>query len=798
MSSASLSPERPPRRVHSSNANNARRRRPRPYPPKETQSWEDKVSEFMNKISNKDPSQEQQVPEDIPVEDIKLTPLMKFIASKLAAADKSASPLFLSGPFQYSILSLLSRTEWVAGKSVKLLEEAGHSNDWMYDTAAIKGSSGLKQDLVDSLKHNNILSQYASIPGFKGQMKRVFKIVIKYFTDEEVEIEAEDEDDEAEGAAETSEEGKGRGGIGAVLDRIQASAVPPAPPPEPPQQEINHWSMLADNIQASSLSSFEKLESYLSQDLLRLASNSREHAQDLLQINNRPAQDAFEVARHMVMCWVNTGYSFPQLWSKVNQTNVEDILPPRDPNDTSGFNILDGPKTEKYLASKFLHQLKRLNKSMNDKQVDYVVWKTLLYVMRGCGKAVQQNVGGVKGFNVSYNYLPPGLRELEAGNRYSKDTKEIFEANPQDLSEDPLNIIIDPYAGKKRDTANKGPDVMPRRKYFIVAVHLEWIMFKGKPEVYEIGIHCQDMSKLELVIIPEALKVDQASLEALGFTLNRNLNKYFYVQSGMGCVTALSMKKAMDKLIEFLDKKRSADDENQNNGLVMLLKDKEHLSCWSSQVLVQCPELTIETVKGFGLLSSICTMADPVMSLVGNECCLSAQVLQGSRSEGVLAKSKAELVFKALEAGLQVCNPGYDSFVQPYGFPADGSQIKAIKQDAKQLEEMYDLELFIANELKNEGVEIFLEGIYSVDKDKKDLRHKCDIVAHKFCQALVQAKVNWDHLQKLGMMSSGLNPDCVLNLMDKPQRLKVLNQTRACVDFVHRYLSVRITNRRQN
>ena len=64
-------------------------------------------------------------------------------------------------------------------------------------------------------------------------------------------------------------------------------------------------------------------------------------------------------------------------------------------------------------------------------------------------------------------------------------------------------------------------EVMPRRKYFIAAVHLEWIVFKGKPEIYEIGIHCQDMSKLELVIIPEALKVDQASLEALGFTLNR-------------------------------------------------------------------------------------------------------------------------------------------------------------------------------------------------------------------------------------------------------------------------------------
>lgn len=161
---------------------------------------------------------------------------------------------------------------------------------------------------------------------------------------------------------------------------------------------------------------------------------------------------------------------------------------------------------------------------MNDKQVDYVVWKTLLYVMRGCGKVVQQN--NVKGFKVSYNYLPPGLRELEAGNKYSKDSSaEVFVDTPQDLSEDPMNIIIDPYAaGKSRakmSSKGQAAEVMPRRKYFIAAVHLEWIVFKGKPEIYEIGIHCQDMSKLELVIIPEALKVDQASLEALGFTLNR-------------------------------------------------------------------------------------------------------------------------------------------------------------------------------------------------------------------------------------------------------------------------------------
>ena len=353
ISSVSLSPERPPRRV----VNDRRPFRPmRTYPPIERQSWEDKVSEFMNKITNTkvadEPEPEPEIP---PPEDIKLTPLMKFIASKLSLEKQT---LILTGPFQYNILSLSSRAEWVAAKSVKLLEEAGHDNDWLYDTAAIKGASGLKQDLLESLDSNKIVSMAC----LKGQIRKVLKFVIKYFTDEDVEIEIGQEREEGEAEAPVN------GGLAAVLDRIQASAPPPPPAPDPPTQEINHWSMLADNIQASSLNSFEKLESYLSQDLLRLSSNNKEQAKELLKINHRPVKDAFEVARNMVMCWVNTGYSFPQLWSMVNQSNVEDILPPRDPNDTSGFNII-GPKNDKYLASKYLHQLRRLNKSMNEKQV---------------------------------------------------------------------------------------------------------------------------------------------------------------------------------------------------------------------------------------------------------------------------------------------------------------------------------------------------------------------------------------------------------------------------------------------
>ena len=68
---------------------------------------------------------------------------MRFVANKLSTAAKRGQ-LVLSGVFQYSILSLLNRQEWVAAKAIQLLDEAGHDNDWLYDNAAIKGKGLFK------------------------------------------------------------------------------------------------------------------------------------------------------------------------------------------------------------------------------------------------------------------------------------------------------------------------------------------------------------------------------------------------------------------------------------------------------------------------------------------------------------------------------------------------------------------------------------------------------------------------------------------------------------------------------
>ena len=175
--------------------------------------------------------------------------------------------------------------------------------------------------------------------------------------------------------------------------------------------------------------------------------------------------------------------------------------------------------------------------------------------------------------------------------------------------------------------------------------------------------------------------------------------------------------------------------------------------------------------------------------MVGNECCYTAQVHvpKDKRHEQIISKSKADLLLKALEVGLQVSNPGYDSFVKPFCFPADGSRIKDLKSRTKQVEAVYDLEIFIASELKANNVEIFLEGLYN--PNHKDPRPKIDVVAHKFCQALVDSGHDLETLKDKHATNRlfTLNPELILNQMAKPQRLKVLNQTHACLDFVKLY-----------
>ena len=304
--------------------------------------------------------------------------------------------------FSYSLLSVLSEKQWVAARTVQLLEEKGFDNDWLYETVSIKGGSAMKEELINSVKSGII--DVGNDKLSRNQVIYVIGLIIQYFTSEEEDDEEGDDDDDKVDdlngihRATTVEKGlttSTNRGVGALLDKIVSSKPPPPPSTAPPGDEnaaddekINHWSMLADNIQASNLNTFDELENYLSKDLLRLTSVNAEDAAELLQLDGRATKDAFSVSRHMIMCWVNAGYNFHQLRNIVNNKSAEEILPPRDPNDNSKFFLVQQNKasnknnTKRILAFQFLGQFKTMNKNMNERQIDYAVYKSLLFVMR--------------------------------------------------------------------------------------------------------------------------------------------------------------------------------------------------------------------------------------------------------------------------------------------------------------------------------------------------------------------------------------------------------------------------------
>ena len=100
----------------------------------------------------------------------------------------------------------------------------------------------------------------------------------------------------------------------------------------------------------------------------------------------------------------------------------------------------------------------------------------LISNFRGCGKTLTASTGNGGHYHVSYNYLPPGLREMEAkkyvggleSDAYVSSTSEL------ELSADPMNSILDPNAVILKQSKK---EVLPKKKYFTAALHLEWIMY---------------------------------------------------------------------------------------------------------------------------------------------------------------------------------------------------------------------------------------------------------------------------------------------------------------------------------
>ena len=191
----------------------------------------------------------------------------------------------------------------------------------------------------------------------------------------------------------------------------------------------------------------------------------------------------------------------------------------------------------RFLFHELLDQLKahrtNMPQHLTDDDLELLVRKTLIYVARGCDRLsalsanpalskmashhLKNKSGPPSNINYVYNYLPPGLREMENSVKSSSVTKSADETDEdpsQYLSSDPLNRIIDPVAGSHR------PGELPNRKYLIGSVHLDWVVINGRPEIFEISVYVTDMTCLDLYIVSEALQKHQVNKIINNFKLS--------------------------------------------------------------------------------------------------------------------------------------------------------------------------------------------------------------------------------------------------------------------------------------
>ncbi len=753
-------------------------------------------------------------------EDLKSTPLVRYIGKKLA---KKKTPLKLEGVFKYNLLSLLSRAEWVAAKTIQLLEEAGYSESSLYMSATTLGGPALETELKSAVFTGKV--KLESKPELVAQVLRVIERLVKYFTSKEDE-KSSSEEENAEPA--TLGSVTVRGGVGELLKNLKSeegeSKV--AKQGESEQKVIgvksapnNPWSNMWDRYQCENLRSFEDMKVFISKNLLHLGQPS---------LCPTGGQGAFAVGQDMVSCLVVAGYSLQSLRQMVMQAAAEDILPPKEQILVSH----DGTqrKGRKFLYDVILERLEKMRNQMPElskEQLEYLVRKCLTYVMRGCDKAPAP-AKTPAGFNIVFNHIPPGLREMERKasaatkrkngevgltqsdleeeeNSILEDgqTPQVAAASvPAEVLEstDPLNSILKPAGDREPGKPNE----LPARRYLVGYIHAEWLTLRGRPHLYEVSVFFSDLSSMTVYMVPEAMqKQPPEVLDALGFVANPDRPEFYFVQVGVGVIKTLSVEKAVERLAKFFEEKRHTESsENKNSGLVLNFYSEEEMAI-VLDAFERCghKNIFLDTVKGVGYVeayvdrnkSKNLEYSGPRVSVGGTDCFFHTTARRGVHTGDLVSKSKAEALQQCLEFFLE-SPPTYRSYLREYCFPPLSTNAEEARRRHRACLEMYPLEVFLAARLKAQGAAVCLEGPFAPPGSAgggRELRDKHSVLASRVCRTLVITGYDLASLRRAHErdVEFAVNSSVFLDRLNVSQRLKLMDQTMRCIRIIQNYFS---------
>ena len=120
---------------------------------------------------------------------------------------------------------------------------------------------------------------------------------------------------------------------------------------------------------------------------------------------------------------------------------------------------------------------------------------------------------------------------------------------------------------------------IPKRKYIIGSVFIEWECIEGgRPEVFEISVHFPNMGSLSLHIVTKTMQGHPDLLKENSFVIDPDFsNKFYFVHKGSGFSEAMTFRDAIDTMVNYLEGKRMAKGENENNGIILLFRGFEEL-----------------------------------------------------------------------------------------------------------------------------------------------------------------------------------------------------------------------------
>ena len=97
--------------------------------------------------------------------------------------------------------------------------------------------------------------------------------------------------------------------------------------------------------------------------------------------------------------------------------------------------------------------------------------------------------------------------------------------------------------------------------------------------MFEISVYFPNMGNLTLNIVTKTMQGHPDLLKENGFVIDPDVsNKYYFVQKGCGFSEALYFREAIDTMVNYLEGKRNATGENENNGIILLFRGFEELA----------------------------------------------------------------------------------------------------------------------------------------------------------------------------------------------------------------------------